>query len=76
MQKLKDYDGYKITKADWGYYVCISSTKANKMLSYEYDGACATYEELDEYLSTHTFKQVIEDFANQFVYLECVEEIC
>lgn len=38
MKKLKDYDGYKISKADWGYYVCISSTKANKMLSYAYDG--------------------------------------
>ena len=75
MKKLKDYDGYKITKADWGYYVCISSTKANKMLSYEYDGNCASYEELDKYLSTHTFEQVIKDFAKQFVYLECVEEI-
>ena len=39
MQKLKDYNGYRITPTDWGYYVVISDTKANQMRTYEYDGA-------------------------------------
>lgn len=77
MKKLQDYDGYKLVKAadGWGYYVTIGSTKANKMISYEYDGGCATYDELENYLKTHTFEQVVKDFREQFVYCECVEPI-
>lgn len=75
MKKLKDYDGYKIVKTDWGYYVTISSTKANYMITYEYDGNCSTYEDLEEYLKKHTFQEVVKDFYNQCVYMECKEQI-
>lgn len=76
MQKMVDYDGYKIVPTDWGYYVTISSTDANKCISYEYDGHCATREELDKFLSEHSFDEVRKAFREQFVYCECVEEIC
>ena len=76
MNKLKDYNGYRITDTDWGYYVVISSTKHNQMRTYEYDGACGTHDEVEDFLKKHTFTEVVKEFANMLVYLECVEEIC
>ena len=53
----------------------ISSTKHNQMRTYEYDGACGTHDEVEGFLKKHTFTEVVKEFAKQFVYLECVEEI-
>lgn len=75
MKKLQDYDGYMITPADWGYYITIGSTPHNVMITYEYDGACGTYEEVEDFLKTHTFEQVRKAYAEQYVYKECEEQI-
>lgn len=75
MKKLKDYNGYRITPTEWGYYVVISSTKANYMITYEYDGNCSTLEDLEDYLKKHTFYEVVKDFKDQYVYMECKEQI-
>lgn len=75
MKKLKDYDGYQITDANWGYYITLGSTKRNQMRTYEYDGACGTRDEVEDFLKKHTFNQIVKAFREQFVYLECVEEI-
>lgn len=75
MKKYQDYNGYRITPAEWGYYVMISDEKANKMVTYEYDGNCGTYEEVEEFLKTHTFNEVVKAFKEQCVYCECVEQI-
>lgn len=75
MKKLKDYDGYQITDTNWGYYITLGSTKYNQMRTYEYDVACGTREEVEDFLKKHTFKEIVKAFREQFVYLECVEEI-
>ena len=75
MNKLKNDNGYRITKAEWGYYITIASTKANQYRHYEYDGACGTLEEVEAYLKSHSFEEVVKDFRNQCVYCECVEQI-
>lgn len=75
MKKMQEYDGYKITPVEWGYYITIGSTAHNQMRTYEYDGACGTYDEVEDLLKTHSFGQVVDEYAKQFVYLECVEQI-
>lgn len=75
MQKLKNDNGYRITKAEWGYYITIASTKANQYRHYEYDGACGTFEEVEKFLQEHTFDEVAKAFYEQCVYCECVEPI-
>lgn len=75
MQKLKDYNGYRITPTDWGYYVVISDTKANQMRTYEYDGACGTAESIEQELKSHSFSDMVKRYRDQFVYCECVEQI-
>lgn len=75
MKKLQEYDGYKIIDTDWGYIVVISSTKWNAMITYEYDGACGTHEEVEEFLKDSTFEHVCKVFDDQCVYKECVEQI-
>ena len=75
MNKLKNYDGYKITETEWGYYVVISSTKKNYMSTYEYDGACGTKEEVEKFLKEHTFEEVEKAYKDWCVYLECREQI-
>lgn len=75
MQKLKDYDGYQITPTEWGYYVVISSKKANQMRTYEYDGACGSAEQVEEELKKYTFNTMVKRYAEQCVYCECVEQI-
>lgn len=75
MKKLKDYNGYRITPADWGYYITISDTKENRMITYEYDGACGTYDEVEKFLKENDFKTVVRAYREQCVYCECVEQI-
>lgn len=75
MKKLKDYDGYKIVDTDWGYYITIGSTKDNQMRTYEYDGACGTHEEVEDFLKKHTFREVVSAYHDQWVYCECIEQI-
>lgn len=75
MKKLKDYDGYKITPTEWGYYVAIASTKRNQFRTYEYDGACATLEQVEDELKKHSFDEIVKRYREQFVYCECVEQI-
>ena len=77
MKKMKDCDGYRITKADegWGYYIQIGSLKANVIISYEYDGACGTFEEVEKFLKDHSFEEVRKAFHDQYVYCECIEPI-
>lgn len=75
MKKLKDYDGYQITPTEWGYYVVISSKKANQMRTYEYDGACGSAEQVEEELKKYTFDTMVKRYRDQCVYCECVEQI-
>lgn len=69
-------DGYyRITVADegWGYYIMIASDKHNQFRSYEYDGACGTFEEVEELLKNSTFSDIVKRFKEEYVYLACVE---
>ena len=75
MKKLKDYNGYRITPTEWGYYITIGDTKANRMITYEYDGACGTYDEVEKFLKENDFKTVVRAYHEQCVYCECVEQI-
>lgn len=73
MKKLKDYDGYKITPTDWGFYVGIASTKRNQFRTYEYSGGKA--EEVEAELKKYSFDEIVKRYREQFVYCECVEQI-
>lgn len=75
MKALKEYDGYKITPTEWGYYITIGSTKRNQMRTYEYDGACGSAEQVEAELKKYSFDEIVKRYREQFVYCECVEQI-
>ena len=55
--------------------MAIASTKRNQFRSYEYDGACATLEQVEDELKKHSFDEIVKLYREQFVYCECVEQI-
>lgn len=75
MKALKNYDGYKITPTNWGYYIVISSTKANQMRTYGYDGSCGSAEQVEAELKKYSFNTMVKRYREQCVYCECVEQI-
>lgn len=75
MKALKDYDGYRVTPTEWGYYVTISSTKHNQFRTYEYDGACGNKEQVEAELKKYSFPEIVKRYREQCVYCECVEQI-
>ena len=68
-------DGYRIIDDGHYYTIVISDEKANKCVTYEYDAACGSLEDVEKELQEHTFNEMVKRYSEQCVYCECVEEL-
>lgn len=69
------YNGYTIKDSGegWGYYVTIANGK--QIRYYEFSGTYNTLDDVEKYLKSHTFNEVVNDFKEWCVYLDCVEQV-
>lgn len=67
--------GYRIAPDDGVYCIYLQDKKANVGITYEYDAACATVQEVEKELQTHTFSEMVQRYKKQCVYRECTEAL-
>lgn len=77
--RTKSYGGdgyYKITECDGYYLIGIASDKANLFVTYEYDSACGSKQEVEEELRKYSFSEIRKRYYDQCVYCLCQEMLC
>lgn len=75
LSKTNEFNGYRIMPANGYYIVVIGDEKANALVTYEYDSACGTIEEVEEELKKYSFNTIRKRYAERYVYCNCVEPI-
>lgn len=73
--KYPDEGRYRIIDCDGYYIISIASDKAGAFVTYEYDAACGTREEVEKELRKYDFWTIVNRYREQCVYRVCVEAL-